>query len=234
MENLRNRCTVDLVTSEGKLKKLAAQPSFKKMQIFHENLVAVEQAKVELTLKRPIYVGFAILDLSKTLMYNFYYNYIKQKCSDPTLHLLIQIPSFIKFKRLTCTKTFMLISPCLIFLGTRKKAHSIMMDKLNWEIYKEFVSLRAKMYSLKTKKEEMKKAKRGKKSVVKKDISHQDYVDCLFEERKYMHTMRTIRSSKHLLYTIKQNKVSLSPYYDKRYLVDDWVSSLPYGNCSLL
>ena len=80
----------------------------------------------------------------------------------------------------------------------------------------------------------MKKAKGGKKSVVKKDISHQDYVDCLFEERKYMHTMQTIRSSKHLLYTIKQNKVSLSPYYDKRYLVDDWVSSLPYGNCSLL
>ena len=85
MENLRNRRTVDLVTSEEKLKKLAAQPSFKQFKIFHENLVAVERAKVKLTLNRPIYVGFAILDLSKTLMYDFHYNYIKRKYPDSTL-----------------------------------------------------------------------------------------------------------------------------------------------------
>ena len=74
MENLKNRWTVKLVTSEEKLKKLAAQTSFKQFKIFHENLVAVEQAKVELTLNRRIYVGFPILDLSKTLMYDFHYN----------------------------------------------------------------------------------------------------------------------------------------------------------------
>ena len=55
--------------------------------------------------------------------------------------------------------------------------------------YWRFCGLRAKMYSLKTKKEEMKKAMGVKKNVVKKGISHQDYVDCLFEERKFMHTM---------------------------------------------
>ena len=98
---------------------------------------------------------------------------------------------------------------------------------------KEFVDLKAKMYSLKTNKE-MKKAKGVKKNVIKKDISYQDYVDYLFEERKSMHTMQTIRSFKHQLYTIKQNKVSLSPYDDKRYLLDDGVSSLPYGYFSLL
>ena len=63
-----------LVTSEGNLKKLPAQPSFKLFKIFHENLVAVEQAKIELTLNLPIYVGFAILNLLKTLMYGFHYN----------------------------------------------------------------------------------------------------------------------------------------------------------------
>ena len=76
------------------------------------------------------------------------------------------------------------------------------------------------MYSLKTKKEEMKKAKGVKKNVVKKYISHQDHVDCLFKERKFMHTMQTIPSFKHQLYTIKQNKVSLSLYDDKRYMLD--------------
>ena len=63
-----------------------------------------------------------------------------------------------------------------------------------------------------------------KKNVVKKDISHQGYVDFLFEERKFMHTTQTIRSFKHHLHTIKQNKVSLSPYDDKRYLMDDGAS----------
>ena len=105
---------------------------------------------------------------------------------------------------------------------------------MNGEIIEEVFGLRAKMYSLKTKKEEMKKAKGVKKHVVKKYISHQEYVDCLFEQRKFMHTMQTTRSFKHQLYTIKQNKVSLSPYDDKRYSLDDGVSSLPYGHFSLL
>ena len=67
-----------------------------------------------------------------------------------------------------------------------------MKGELNGEIIEEFVSLRAKMYSLKTKKEEIKKGKGVKKNVVKKHISHQDYVYCLFEERKFMHTKQTI------------------------------------------
>ena len=121
-----------------------------------------------------------------------------------------------------------------IYNDENKKVIGKMKEELNREIIEEFVGLRSKMYSLKTKKEEMKKAKGVKKNVVKKDISHQDYVDCLFEERKFMHTMQTIRSFKHQLYTIKQNKVSLSPYDDKRYLLDDGVSSLPYEHFSLL
>ena len=61
-----------------------------------------------------------------------------------------------------------------------------MKDESNGEIIEEFVGLRTKMYSLKTKKEEMKKAKVVRKNVVKKYISHPDYVDCLFEERTFM------------------------------------------------
>ena len=85
MESLRNRPMVDLLTSEEKLEKLAAQPSFKHFKIFHETLVAVERAKVDLMLNRLIYVGFAILDLLKTLIYDFHYNYIKRKYPDSTL-----------------------------------------------------------------------------------------------------------------------------------------------------
>ena len=111
-----------------------------------------------------------------------------------------------------------------------KKVIGKMKDELNGKTIEEFVGLMAKMYSLKTKKEGMKKAKEVKKNVVKKYIRLRDYVDCLFEERKYMHTMQTIRSFKHQLYTVKQNKVSLGPHDDERYLLDDWVNSLPYGH----
>ena len=114
-----------------------------------------------------------------------------------------------------------------------KKVIGKMKDDLNGKIIEEFAGFRAKIYFLKTKKEGMKKAKGAKKNVIKKDISHLDYVGCFFEEWKFMHTIQTIRSFKHQLYTIKQNKVSLSPNDDKRYLMNE-VSSLPYGLFSLL
>ena len=244
MEDLRNRRTMELVTSEKKLKKLAAQPSFEQFKIFHENLVAVELAKVELRLNRPIYVGFAILDLSKTLMHDFHYNYIKRKYPDSTLlftdtdSLTYQIETdnvyedFYADKHLFDFSVYGKESP--FYTDENKKVIGKMNDELNDEVIEEFVGLRAKMYSLKTKIKEMKKAKGVKKDVVKKDISHQGYVDCLFEETKFIHTMQIIQSFKHQLYTIKQNKVSLSPNDDKRYLMDDAVISLPYGHFSLL
>ena len=244
MKNLTNKRTVDLVKSGEKLKKFAAQPSFKKFKIFHENLVAVEQAKVELTLNRQIYVGFAILDLSKTLMYDFHYNYIKRNYPDLTLlftdkdFLTYQIQTdhvyenFYADKHLFDFSRYEKENP--FYNDENKKVIGKMNDELNGEIIEESVGLRLKMYSLKTEKEEMKKAKGVKKNSVKKDISHQDYVDCLFEERKFMQTMQTIQSFKHQLYTIKQNKASLSRYHDKRYLMGDGVSSLSYGHFSLL
>ena len=109
IENLINRRAVDLVASEEKPKKLVPQTSFKLFKIFNENLVAVEWANVELTLSRPTYVEFAILDLWK------------RWCMISTKLI----------KRVTCTKTFMLISICSIFLGTTKKVHSTMV-KTKW------------------------------------------------------------------------------------------------------
>ena len=244
MENLRNRCTVDLVKSEEMLKKLTTQLSFKQFKILHENLVAVERTKVELTLNWPIYMGFASWIFRKDWCMISTTVASSESIQTWQRYLLIQIPSSIKFKRIMCMKTSMPISSCSIFPGTgkkipfyndaNKKINGKMKDELNWEFIEEFVGLRAKMYSLKTRNEETKKAKGVKKNVVKKDISLQDYVDCLFEERKFMHTMQTIRSFKHQLYTIKQNKVSLSPCDDKQYLLDDGVSSLPYGCFSWL
>ena len=82
MENIRKRVDVRLVTDEKKLLKLTSKPTYVSSKIFNENLVAVHKIKETLTLNRPAYVGMCILDLSKTLMYDFHYNYIKDKYGD--------------------------------------------------------------------------------------------------------------------------------------------------------
>ena len=79
MENLRKRVDVRLVTNEKKLDKLTAKPTYVSFEMFNENLMASHKVKEMLTLNRPAYVGMCILDLSKMLMYDFHYNYIKKK-----------------------------------------------------------------------------------------------------------------------------------------------------------
>ena len=226
------------------MKKLAAQPSFKSFKIFHENLVAVERKKVELVLNRPIYVGFAILDLSKTLMYDFHYNYIKSKYPGERSKLLFTDTDSLTYSIKTNDLYEDMYQDKHLFdfsgydenspyhNNENKKVIGKMKDELGGVLIKEFVGLRAKMYSVLSANDDkhMKKAKGVKKNVVKKQLCHQDYKDCLFLEKKYMHSMNTIRSDKHQLYTVKQNKTSLAPYDDKRYLLDDGITSLPYGH----
>jgi len=77
--------------------------------------------------------------------------------------------------------------------------------------------------------QEHKKAKGVKKNVVKKEIRHRDYLDVLFNKKTMHHRMNTIRSESHQINSYHLNKVSLSPYDDKRYLLDDGITSLSYG-----
>ena len=82
MENLRNRMNVELVNTPKRMKKLGAKPAFKTFKIINDDLTAVHMAKTKLILNKPIYVGFVVLDVSKLLMSDFHYNYIKKKYGD--------------------------------------------------------------------------------------------------------------------------------------------------------
>ena len=79
MENLRNRVNIHLVKDAEKAQKLAKKPNFDDLKIFDEFLIAVKMKKTELKFNKPVYVGMSILDLSKTLMYDFHYGYAKKK-----------------------------------------------------------------------------------------------------------------------------------------------------------
>ena len=78
IENIRNRVNIRLVNNQKSLKKCAAKPNFDHCTVFDEDLVAVHM-KTELVFNKPVYLGMSILDLSKTLMYDFHYKYIKKK-----------------------------------------------------------------------------------------------------------------------------------------------------------
>ena len=84
MENLLKRVDVKLVRGdeEDKLRRLIASPAFARANIFDDNHAAIQVHKSRLTLNRPVYVGMSILDLSKRLMYDFYYNQIKARYGD--------------------------------------------------------------------------------------------------------------------------------------------------------
>ena len=82
MENIRNRVDIKLVTDKKKAEKLVAKPNFKHLNIFYEELVAIHMKKTSLKFNKPIYLGMGILDLSKTIMYEFHYKYIEPKYGD--------------------------------------------------------------------------------------------------------------------------------------------------------
>ena len=79
MENIRNRVDIKLITNEKAAKKLVSKPNFHHRTIFTENLIVVHMKKTKVYYNKPIYLGLCVLDLSKTLMYDFHYNYIKKK-----------------------------------------------------------------------------------------------------------------------------------------------------------
>jgi len=79
MENIRNRVDIRLRTDDKSAEKLVSKPNYKRTTIFTENLVAVRMKKTELVFNKPVYLGMSILDISKILMYDFHYNYIKKK-----------------------------------------------------------------------------------------------------------------------------------------------------------
>ncbi|XP_065660200.1 uncharacterized protein LOC136084050 [Hydra vulgaris] len=79
MENIENRVDVRLITKREEAIKLASKPNYESRTIYDENLIAIHMERTELIYNKPIYLGMCILDLSKTLMYEFHYDYIKNK-----------------------------------------------------------------------------------------------------------------------------------------------------------
>jgi len=173
MENIRNRVNVHLVNSQKSLKRYSQKPNFHHLTIFDENLVAVNMKKTELVFNKPVYLGMSILDISKTLMNDFHYNYIKKKYGSKAKLLMTDTDSFVYeiktedfFKDISGdvrekfdTSNFPQNHPSGILTGFDKKVPGVFKDECGRESITEFTGLRAKLYAFSKNGEESKRCK---------------------------------------------------------------------------
>lgn len=240
MENLRSRINFHLVQTPERAIKKASSPTFDHFTIFNNDLVGIHCRQKTLTLNRPIYTGFAVLELSKLLMYRFHYDIIRAQYGDSAKLLFTDTDSltydiqtddlyqdFAERKEHYDFSGYPRDHP--LYTDENKKVLGKFKDELDGTLIEEFCGLRPKMYSILSTKGEKKTAKGICRRVVKKNVRHYQYRECLFKHKLTMEGMKRIVSKKHELFTIHQTKLCLNPCDDKRYIIDGF-TTLAHGH----
>ncbi|KYN28493.1 hypothetical protein ALC57_02085, partial [Trachymyrmex cornetzi] len=247
MENVRDHVDIRLITRwDGKYdaEVMIAKPNFHSRSIFSENLVAVELRKLEVKMNKPIYVGMCILEIAKLRLYEFHYEYIiplYREYRDTCKILYTDTDSLIYL--LECENVYEDIKRDIARFDTsdypernvydiprvNNKILGLMKDENCGAIMTEFIGLGAKMYALRViGKSDTKRIKGVKKNVVAKTFDN--YVRCLNDVTVQSRRQSCIRSTLHEVYTVSELKLVLSPYDDKRYVVPESVTTLPWGH----
>ena len=154
MENGRKHRDIKLVKTDHKRNKLVSEPNFHTMKLIAENLSIIEMKKVKVKMNKPIYLGLSKLEISKTIMYEFWYDYVKKKYGDMVtlcyMDMNIKTKDFYKdiaqdVEERFDTSNYDVDRP--LPKGKNKKAIGLMKDELAGGIITEFVALRPKTYS---------------------------------------------------------------------------------------
>lgn len=249
MEDVRKRVNIKLVTEPSIFKKHVAKVTYKRSEVFVNNeekeeyFVGIEAKRTSIKLDKPIYTGFTVLELSKLHMYDFHYNHMMKKYGPQKAKLLFTDTDSLTYQVTTSdlyqdmkqdlhlydTSNYPKEHP--LYSEVNKKVIGKFKDETAGLPIVEWVGLRAKMYSIKLDDGKEKKTGKGiKKSVLQKEIRHQDFKDCLMEKREYEHSMMGFRSQRHQVFTLKQTKKSLSPFDDKRYILSDGCTTRAHGH----
>ena len=214
MENIRKHRDIKLVTTDKKRSKLVSEPNYHTMNYISEDLSITEMNKTSVKMNKPIYLVLSILDISKILMYKFWYDYMKPKYNDNIKLCYMDTDSFIvniktedfykdiandvdkKFD----TSNYEVDRP--LPTGKNKKVISLMKDELGGGIITEFVALRPKTYSYLTEDcKENKKAKGTKKCVIKRMIKFDDCKKCLLNDEIVLKSQQRFKSKGHNVHT---------------------------------
>lgn len=249
MENKRGRVDIKLKTEwDGRYgaRKLIVQPNFKRWTAFGSKLVAIHMNHTKILMDKPITVGMTVLDLSKVLMYDFFYNFLKPKYGNNIEMMYTDTDSFILNVKTDCFYTDMLAdiderydtsdfaeNNMYSIPRKNKKKPGFFKDELNGKIMTAFVGLRSKMYAFKCDGVETKKAKGVKKYVLRKNVQFSDFVDCIQQESVLVREQNSFRSKKHTVFSVRQAKIALSPFDDKRFVLADNIHTLPWGHSDI-
>ena len=244
LENIRGRSEIKLTTSKEEAKKYINKHNFKDSIIFNENFVAIVNNVTSVKFNKPIYLGQAILDYSKLLMYQFYYNIVNELwpkneiVASDTDALIMNIFTEDIYEDMKQIQNELDASDYPenhnLYSEENKKKIGKFKDELQGKIMNEIVFLRSKAYSFTlTDLSEEKKIKGIGKTTIKKDIKFNDYKNCLYNNETKMNKMYTLNSDKHNIFINEINKVSLSSFDDKRYICDNGIDTQPYGINSL-
>ena len=212
------------------------------MNYISEDLSIIEMKKKKVKMNKPIYLGLSILEISKILMYEFWYDYMKPKYGDSVKLCYMDTDSFIMnikaedfykdiandVEKRFGTSNYECDRP--LPTGKNKKVIGLMKDELGGRIITEFAALRPKTSSYLTDDfKEDKKAKGTKKCVIKRMIKFDDYKKCLLNGEIVLKSQQRFKSKGHDVYTENINKIALSSNDDKRLIAPDKITSYPYG-----
>ena len=244
MENLEKRVNIEVITSTKIAKKRIAKRNFKRANIFRHDLVGVHMIKAKIILNRPLQVGFTILDISKTLMYNFNFNiWMKRFPSSKLLFTDTDSLAYVVdgdvYQRMATFQNEFDFSEYPkdhpLYDPKNMKVLAKMKDGCHGQHMLEFGGLRPKLYAIKKLKEngtiaEDLKAKGVPDSVRKTQLHFSDYKDCVKSMQVKEVDMNCIRSDHHKLYTYNTKKIGLSAFDDKRFICSDGISTLAHGH----
>jgi len=237
---------VKIVTNKVKAEKFICKPTFKKFTLFNEHLVAIHMNKQEVMFKNPIYAGFSILQMSKYIMYDIYYNYFKKKYNDKvencmtdtdSFALLIHTDDFYEDIRNDIPKMFdtskMKNNQWKYPIINKNKLGCIKIETDN-DVVKKFIGLQAKTYIYEYGNEK-KQAQKGIPKRKQNTIEDYEYILNNQNEMKkisfYKIQSEKIEDFGVKLYTKElSNKISLTAWDDKNYICDDGINTLPWGH----
>ena len=248
MENVRKQRDIRLVTTDKRRIQLVTEPNYHTTKWFSENLVAIEMKKTKVKMNKPIYLGLSILEISKILMYEFWYDYMKPKYGDNVKLCYMDTDSFIRHiktedfyediandvEKIFDTSNYEVDRPPPT--GKNKKVIVLMKDELNGRIMTEFLALRPKTYAYHIydyndddDDNKLKKAKGTKTCMIKRELKFNDHKDCLLNTKVVLKSQQRFKSERHDVYTENVNKIALSSNDDKRLLTFDKNTTYPYG-----
>ena len=245
IENVTKHRDIKLVTTEEKRIKLISEPNYHTTKRFSENLLAIEMKKIKVKMNKPVYLGMSILDISRTLMYEFWYEYIKPKYKDNAKLCYMHTDSFIisikteDFYKYIAndvegwydTSNYDENDKRPLPIGKNKKVIGLFKDELDGKIMIEFIALRAKAYAyLKEDGSEHKKAKGTKKCIIKHNLMFENYRESLFNSKTIIKSQQRFKIDHHNVHTEEVNKIVLSSNDDKRLKTLDGITTYPYGS----